>query len=76
MAWFSIAGLVLDVIGVWLVFWYGIPSRAGGAVGLLVKESDPRKAKRERLLGYLGLGCLTLGFLLQGVPSLCAIARG
>jgi hypothetical protein len=75
-AWFSLAGLVLDVLGVWLVYWYAIPSRGGGAVGLLTKGPNPWKLKREWLLGHLGLGLLTCGLSFRRYLRGLAICAG
>ena len=72
-------GLLLDVIGVILVFRFGlapdVPREASG--GFLVlngpteaqKEEARAKWRRYRYLSYLGLLLLVLGFILQIVSN-------
>lgn len=60
------AGLLMDIIGVTLIFFFGIAPqvRPGGSTYLTV-GSDPKeatKASRYKRLGQLGLLLIILGF--------------
>ena len=62
-------GLLLDIIGVVLIFLFGIPQdvRRSGANYLVwgSDENEIKKAKRYDLFSYGGLGLLILGFAVQ-----------
>ena len=76
--WWSSAGLVLSLIGVLLLFRYGMPYRAHtGSSPLKVISSDPRAAALERqyrMAGWLGLCLFVLGTVCQIVGAVL-IAR-
>ena len=73
---FSSIGLILDIVGVALVFKYGLPAdireRGGTAIIWGGGKSD-EEAKREhrhyKRMSSLGLGCLIVGFALQLVSN-------
>lgn len=67
-------GLLLDIVGVILLFCYGLPpegvSRTGGQ--LLSVGTNPEvqeKAKRYDRLSWAALFCLVMGFVLQIVSN-------
>ncbi|MCF1193125.1 hypothetical protein LRR18_16170 [Mangrovimonas sp. AS39] len=74
-------GLVLDIIGVIMLFKYGLPADVSkdGTVGLALQETnydDIRKWKKYNFWSRFALGLLVLGFLLQIISNqtyLCAI---
>jgi len=58
--WWSIVGLVLSLIGVLLLFRYGMPYRVrtGGSSMYVSSSSNPREAMLERryaLVGFFGI---------------------
>jgi len=66
----SSAGLVLDIIGVWLLWRFGLPAEVSrrGATYLVttqVNQDEIAKAKRYERWSWIALGTLTLGFLMQ-----------
>jgi drug/metabolite transporter (DMT)-like permease len=72
--WWSIAGLVVSLIGVLLLFRYGMPYqlRTGGQPIRVVISHDPRAATLERrydMLGWLGLFLIVLGTICQIVGA-------
>ena len=68
--WWSAAGLVLSLLGVLLLFRYGMPYRVrtrGQPIRVSI-SSDPRAATLERrheMLGWLGLFLIVLGTICQ-----------
>lgn len=65
-------GLVLDAIGVIILFKYGLPPQVdknGYNYMIMEKENDDEKAKYRRysFRSKIGLNLLLLGFVLQGV---------
>lgn len=63
-------GLGLDIAGVLLLFFFGLPPKVNrGGVGYLVLEdatpSEKSKAKRNELISWLALFFLVVGFGLQ-----------
>jgi len=72
-------GLLIDVIGVLILFEFGLPSKykhiqEDEILGLNRRpEADIEKEKRKNKVvmrwAYLGLGCLLLGFLFQFIGS-------
>jgi hypothetical protein len=74
LRWFSVAGLVLDVIGAIMLWRYGLPeeiSRAG-AQALILEQHDPAEQARARRYdrwARVGLTLLILGFVLQLVGA-------
>jgi hypothetical protein len=72
--WWSTAGLVLSLIGVLLLFRYGMPYRVrtGGSSIYVSSSSDPREATLERrydMLGWFGLLLVVLGTICQIVGA-------
>jgi hypothetical protein len=68
--WFSVAGLVLDIIGVVMLFRYGLPAEISrsGAQAITTEQADPAEqalARRYDCLARLALLCLIAGFFLQ-----------
>lgn len=76
MQYLGIVGLVLDIVGVILLFFYEPPRPEIGAILL---ESAPSEEERERdrrikrIVSRLGLALLILGFLLQLVSQICQL---
>ena len=77
---YSASGLLLDIIGVLILFKYGLPSKLkehGG--GLLLeensKEENIRIAKNNKIIkwAYFGLILLSIGFLLQFIGTLMSV---
>ena len=74
MPWWKLLtflGLFLNLVGVWLFFFYVLPGRirTGGTLGFW-QSSDPDQnlIRLERLLDTLstiGLACVIIGILLQ-----------
>ena len=69
-AFLSVLGLVLSLIGVVILFRYGMPYRVetGGAIPLAIEgEDEAAKAteRKYRTLGWIGLGMIILGTALQ-----------
>ena len=68
--WWTTAGLVLSLVGVVLLFRYGMPYRVrtrGQPIRVAI-SSDPRAATLERryeILGWLGLSLVVLGTICQ-----------
>ena len=69
-----VTGLLLDVIGVCLLFAFGLPSKYEGPGMLLLfpgkDKLGDRGRKRIRLGAYAGLTLLIVGFLLQIVGTI------
>lgn len=69
-------GLVLDIVGVIILFEYGLPSKVKDTDGylLLGDESDSnnikRKNKQVRFMAYLGLILILLGFIFQFISTI------
>ena len=70
--WFTCGGLVLDVIGVCLLFWFGLSSKLTPTLdGVIVWRRPPQSNENPRtilvvkVLAHLGLFLLVIGFLLQ-----------
>ena len=67
--WLITTGLSCDVVGVALLFAFGLPPSVdrSGSVGLEVRH-DPKEAKKGRrydVYGRFGLGLIIAGFALQ-----------
>jgi hypothetical protein len=70
MKWFTVAGLVSDILGVMLLWRYGLPAEISrsGAIRFVAEQEDSAEkalARRYDRLGRLGLILLILGFVLQ-----------
>jgi len=68
--WISSIGLALDIIGVLLIWKYGIPNevRRGGIQSIDFEGPDLTEAEKARRYGKwsnIGLGLLLFGFVLQ-----------
>jgi uncharacterized protein YjeT (DUF2065 family) len=66
----NLAGLGLNLIGVLILFRYGMPFHvpSGGAIHLILEQTDQAEIKLERrykLFGYIGLVLLIAGTILQ-----------
>jgi hypothetical protein len=67
-------GLISDIIGVCLLFKYGIPElmQTGGAYILrtgIVDQTSKALEDKFKKLGYFGLLLLVVGFVLQLIPN-------
>lgn len=70
MDWLKIGGLALNNLGTLMVFWFAVPNRVKGLTGtfLLVDEpteAERKKAVRSSALGWVGLGLVIIGALMQ-----------
>jgi len=68
---FSTIGLILDIIGVLMLFKYGLPSKVSEGTGRITEESkineDIRNKKNKHIviMAYLGLTFILIGFIFQ-----------
>jgi hypothetical protein len=73
--YWTVVGLILSVIGVLLLFRYGMPyrTRSEGAIYLVTQtsEEDKRAETKFDKLGWLGLGA---AFAWHGVPDSWGVA--
>lgn len=77
MAWVNVAGLVINLLGVMLLFRYGMPFRVTASQGEFIttqhaRAEEVRLDRRYRILGNLGLAAIVLGTALQACASLGA----
>ena len=79
-AYLNIGGLVLDIIGVIMLFKFGLPAdiRRGGT--RLLDLGDPDQEEKAKAIRYdrwalVGLTTLIVGFLAQGAGSVALLAR-
>jgi hypothetical protein len=68
-------GLIMDIIGAFLIFKYGLPeeiSRSGSGFLVFEKDNPEEKALAAKFdrLSKIGFRLLILGFTLQLIPSL------
>ena len=73
-AWVNTTGLIFTLVGVLILFRYGMPFHVptGGIIGLALEhenEAEKKKEKRYRRWGYAGLFALILGIALQITAS-------
>lgn len=74
---FSVIGLVFDIIGVLMLFQYGLPSIVVIGDSLLAEESAEDECKRERKntriqkLAVIGLFLILFGFIFQLLGVIC-----
>ena len=66
----NIAGLLMNLVGVILLFAFGMPFRirTGGYTVRVTSPVDPKKVRTERwydVLGWLGLALIVLGTVAQ-----------
>lgn len=77
--WFSPIGLILDMIGAFLIFKFGLPeeiSRTGSGY-MILEQEDPEEiatAKKYDKLSKLGFRLLIVGFAFQLISSLKSIS--
>jgi hypothetical protein len=74
---FSVIGLVLNLIGVLLLFRYGMPYRVrkGGNIGRVIQQKDDGARTTEveyDNLGLLGLVAVSFGTIFQIIGALLA----
>jgi len=67
---FSIAGLILDIVGVILLFIYGLPNKSVYNSILLDSSLSEQKEKSIFLWSKIGLLFLVLGFVFQIVGTI------
>ncbi len=72
---FNIVGLAFNLIGVLILFRWGMPFRVarGGASYVLMNEIDTKALALDRIYtvcGWVGLGFLLAGFALQLIAQL------
>ena len=72
---FALVGLALSLVGVLILFRWGMPFRvpSAGAINLIAEQSDPKAIALDRIYticGYVGLSLLILGTVLQMVAVL------
>ena len=67
--WLTTIGLVLDIIGVCILFKFGFPQPdLDDAIRIVAEQTDPhapRKRKLWTVMSVLGLICLVGGFAFQ-----------
>ncbi|NQU52071.1 MAG: hypothetical protein HQ522_05985 [Bacteroidetes bacterium] len=64
----SSIGLLLDIVGVIMLFRFGLPSKVGDAPGLVIGDILPETVKKNvyiKRMAYVSLGFLIIGFSLQ-----------
>ena len=67
-------GLVLDIIGVCLVWKFGLPAEISrtGAMNLIAEQSDDAQIAQGKMYdrwGKIGLSCLLVGFVFQLISN-------
>jgi hypothetical protein len=70
----NLIGLFLNLVGILILFRYGMPFHVptGGAVSLIAEEPDQAEIALERrytVYGYIGLACLIVGTICQMVAA-------
>ena len=79
--WWTSAGLVLSLVGVVLLFRYGMPYRVrtrGQPIRIAI-SNDPRAAtldRRYEMLGWLGLFLVVLGTICQIIGAVLSATVG
>ena len=73
----ALAGIILNLFGVLLLFRYGMPFRVetGGADYIIAEQTDfdaVKAERRYRLLGNIGLFLVVVGSALQSLAVLLA----
>jgi hypothetical protein len=68
--WYSIIGLLLDMVGVILLFFFDMPPRNVYESTLFDHRLDEGKAARSYKIAIIGVVCLVVGFGLQ-VIGIC-----
>ena len=69
--WINSLGLVLDIIGVLLLFRYGLPIDITnrGILGISQRMEKQKDDRRYLTRSYIGLSLLIIGFILQIVSN-------
>jgi hypothetical protein len=72
-AW-SMAGLAVNLVGVFLLFRFGIPYyvRTGGEISIIIEQIDHQQAAKENraaFVGWFGLVLVCLGTIMQMIGS-------
>jgi len=75
--WLNVIGLIFDLIGVILLFIYGLPAQIdrSGTTHLVTGHIDKEEVAKGKFydkMGKLGLVCVIVGFLFQLVANLTA----
>lgn len=66
------SGLALDIVGVLLLYRYGLPSRYPKRTRLVLHdEPDELGQRRFKRLSGVGIGMLVTGFALQLLGTVC-----
>ena len=70
----SVIGLCLDIVGVVLLWRFGLPPdvRRGGVGFLMLQKTDEREAKRAAMydrLSHVALALIVIGFVAQAVGT-------
>lgn len=76
----NLIGLILDILGVLVLFKYGLPSEVtkDGHVGYTASQSDPiERAKwyKYNRMAKVGLGLLIAGFVLQAASDIIPMLK-
>ena len=66
----NIIGLSLDIIGVIILFFFGLPPRIkkGGTINLILEQTDNNEDKKWKIYDFiskLGLLLIIIGFSIQ-----------
>lgn len=66
----NIIGLSLDIIGVIILFFFGLPPRInkGGTINLILEQTDTKEDKKWKIYNFisnLGLILIIIGFSIQ-----------
>jgi hypothetical protein len=77
----NILGLVLNLVGVIVLFRYGMPFHVptGGAINMILEQSNPAAKALERryeIVGYFGLIAIVVGTGMQIVGAYRAGCSG
>ena len=79
-AYLNISGLFLDIVGVIILFKFGLPAdiRRGGITQVITEQIDQEeadKAARYDRWSSVGLITLIVGFLVQGAGSAALVPK-
>jgi hypothetical protein len=79
-ACWNITGLLLALAGILLLFRYGMPYRvrSGGAIHLILEQTDDAEIKAEKryaIFGWIGLTLIVVGTLFQIAASIPALIQ-
>jgi hypothetical protein len=71
----NVIGLTFDIIGVLMLFKYGLPSdlNKNGHISMVLEQVDNdeiHKYKKYERLSYVALVSIIIGFILQGLSTL------